>query len=555
MVGWYDPAQLVRTGLAVAASTLFGRHADYRLMEALAAPKGHLDEPPFSDGQDFWIDYVADIGDGWNSTYAVAYELAQPRLDLTDPDGVEYRTERGSVLILGGDGVYPIAGRTQYKERTVAPYEAALPTTDAPHPLVRAVPGNHDWYDSLVAFTRLFSTRSFFAGWRAKQAASYFAIKLPHGWWLLGTDVQLDSDIDQPQIEYFKDIATTKMRAGDRIILCNAEPHWIYAHIYGEADPDYNENNLAFLEDKVLGKDKKVAVFLAGDLHHYRRHEGSDGTHKITAGGGGAFLHPTHGPDVSRLAGDFTLRGEFPKRKDSQRMGWRNLLFLKRNPWFGVVPGILYTLTAWAALTDISGFGIRDFGAALCAAINATLNHPIAAYWGALVFSGFFLFTDTHSTIYRYVAGFLHGSAHLFAVFLIGWGATYLTVNGFHLDFGSTGQLLVVAPIIVAGGWIAGSIIMGLYLLVSLNVFKRHSNEAFSSLKVEDWKNFLRMKIDRAGRLTIYPIGMRRVARKWAARPPGGTGSEWIPDDPKSTRPELIETPFTANARSPASSP
>ena len=285
MVGWYDPAQLVRTGLAVAASTLFGRHADYRLMEALVALIGHpYDEPQSSADKDFWIDYVADIGDGWNSTYDVAYEVAQPHLDVTAPDGKDYRTERGSVLIFGGDEVYPVAGRAQYKERTVAPYEAALRTTEAPHPWVRAVPGNHDWYDSLVAFTRLFSTRPFFAGWQAQQAASYFAIKLPRGWWLLGTDIQLDSDIDQPQIEYFKDIATTKMLPGDRIILCNAEPHWIYAHIYGEGDPDYSENNLAFLEDKVLGKDKKVAVFLAGDLHHYRRHEGKDGTRRMPIG-------------------------------------------------------------------------------------------------------------------------------------------------------------------------------------------------------------------------------------------------------------------------------
>ena len=96
---------------------------------------------------------------------------------------------------------------------------------------------------------------------------------------------------------------------------------------------------------------------------------------------------------------------------------------------------------------------------------------------------------------------------------------------------------------------------MGLYLLVSLNVFKRHSNEAFSSLRVEDWKNFLRMKIDPHGGLTIYPIGIRRVPRKWTARPPGQTGSEWIPDDPKATRPELIEAPIRVNANNAGRSP
>ncbi|HSF30408.1 MAG TPA: hypothetical protein VLK82_08050 [Candidatus Tectomicrobia bacterium] len=36
MMGWYQPSQLVRTGIAVAISTIFGRHSDHRLVEALA---------------------------------------------------------------------------------------------------------------------------------------------------------------------------------------------------------------------------------------------------------------------------------------------------------------------------------------------------------------------------------------------------------------------------------------------------------------------------------------------------------------------------------------
>ena len=33
MVGWYDPLQLIKTGSDVAASTLFGRRADYRMLD------------------------------------------------------------------------------------------------------------------------------------------------------------------------------------------------------------------------------------------------------------------------------------------------------------------------------------------------------------------------------------------------------------------------------------------------------------------------------------------------------------------------------------------
>src|SRR5262249_57844977 len=140
---------------------------------------------------------------------------------------------------------------------------------------VFAIPGNHDWYDSLVSFTRLFGSKAKFAGCRAPQSRSYFALKLPHHWWLLGTDVQLGSDIDGPQVEYFQRVAQ-EMGPDDRIILCNAEPDWIYATAYWKYDADYNEGNLAFLEKEVLKG--KVAVFLAGDLHHYERHVNADGT-------------------------------------------------------------------------------------------------------------------------------------------------------------------------------------------------------------------------------------------------------------------------------------
>ena len=45
-------------------------------------------------------------------------------------------------------------------------------------------------------------------------------------------------------------------------------------------------------------------------------------------------------------------------------------------------------------------------------------------------------------------------------------------------------------------GWLAGSIILGVYLYVSLNRFGRHANEAFSALAIPDWKNFLPLHID-----------------------------------------------------------
>jgi hypothetical protein len=89
MVGWYDPPQLLRTGALVLVSQQFAIHADNREIQALATP----DHTPFDyaanlpQGEDLWIDYVADCGDGWNSTYAVASELAKDQLLVTLAEG------------------------------------------------------------------------------------------------------------------------------------------------------------------------------------------------------------------------------------------------------------------------------------------------------------------------------------------------------------------------------------------------------------------------------------------------------------------------------------
>jgi hypothetical protein len=100
-----------------------------------------------------WIDYVGDVGDGWNSTYAIACHLAEIGRTFTykDREGKECRadTKRGEILIFGGDEVYPTASRIGYKERLLAPYETALRKTADDHPHAFAIPGNYDWYDSL----------------------------------------------------------------------------------------------------------------------------------------------------------------------------------------------------------------------------------------------------------------------------------------------------------------------------------------------------------------------------------------------------------------------
>jgi len=555
MVAWYEPMQLLRTGISVAVSTILGRNSDQRIVEALEPDSLEYFDYSVDDTnqprREMWIDYVADAGDGFNSTYAVASAVARETLPLEDPNAISHVTQRGRVLVFGGDLVYPVASRDRYEQKLVMPYEQALPASQAPHPDVYAIPGNHDWYDSLVAFTRRFCSTRWFAGWRTQQRVSYFALRLPHDWWLLGTDVQLDSDIDAEQVAYFKAIAAM-MTDLSRIILCNAEPHWIYAAKYADLAQEYAENNLSFLEDKVLSR--KVSVFLAGDLHHYRRHSDGFEHHKIVAGGGGAFLHPTHDTDVRTLPGlkpeqPYRLGCSYPEVETSRKLTRRNFLFLATNIWFGFVAAVVYLFTCRAVPADIAKLGLRDIGEVVDRVFCAVLCEPTALLWVVLVIAGVVLFTDTHSRRFRVVGGISHALAHLVAMVLVGWGSVWLVA---HWQLPVVLHLLAIGALVFAGGWIAGSLVIGVYLFVSLNKFGRHGNEAFSALAIPDWKNFLRLHIDHDGALRIYPIGIDRVARRWRSAPTGVTGTtgpRLVPDDPAATLPRLIEPPIVIPAR------
>lgn len=56
----------------------------------------------FSKRDDFWFDFIADTGDGGNSTYAVARLLAKPSIHLRLGDS-DRSLSRGKLLLIGGD--------------------------------------------------------------------------------------------------------------------------------------------------------------------------------------------------------------------------------------------------------------------------------------------------------------------------------------------------------------------------------------------------------------------------------------------------------------------
>lgn len=64
--------------------------------------QGDLLYDHFSEKDDFWFDFMADTGDGGNSSYSVARLLAQPSIRTKNDDSV-LTLPRGDLLLIGGD--------------------------------------------------------------------------------------------------------------------------------------------------------------------------------------------------------------------------------------------------------------------------------------------------------------------------------------------------------------------------------------------------------------------------------------------------------------------
>ena len=295
MVRWLGPRGLSATAMQVLLSTIFGAYSDKReIQAALKEPS----ESDFSDHDELWFDFLADTGDGFNPTFTTATLVARDQLVLVD-GGEEVATPRGPLLVLGGDLAYPAATPTQFNQRFLGPMTLAFPESAAGDdpPTMIACAGNHDWYDGLTTFLRLFCDGRRIAGWRTEQTRSYFAIELPHRWWILGIDLAFDFFIDTPQMDFFRKLAAERIQPGDRVILVTHRPSWLFTGMGEKKLYTHGSTvNLQKFEREILQDNGiEVPLVLAGDIHHYNRYVSADGDQqRITAGAGGTFLHPTN---------------------------------------------------------------------------------------------------------------------------------------------------------------------------------------------------------------------------------------------------------------------
>jgi hypothetical protein len=587
MVNWYDAKQLASTGLKAIISLAFGNYADKR--ELQAALSANDNAVTFSDHSELWIDYVSDTGDGFNSTFSIAKLVSEQNLRLAlkedfigrkQDDNIDFYkdgviTQPGKIIVFGGDQVYPTPEMNEYENRFKIPFASANPYNDSAeendHPKMFAIPGNHDWYDGLSNFIKLFCQGRRIGDWQTMQKRSYFAIELPYNYWLFGTDVQLNSDIDQPQKEYFQNIAINRMKDGDKVILITAEPAWVY---YQMSDDNESYKRLKYFEQlyitddayHLIGKKFKLVATITGDLHHYSHYdEEKEGyiNHLITAGGGGAFLHPTHGlPDKltklndvkfsfqeSKMKNEPELQAEFPSKTDSRKLSFRNFAFPFFNKQFVLFLASLELILTWVlqgtTYNNTSGTFIKqlsenvNWNQSVKFIFVTLLHNPLFILISAVLIFGCMTFTDT-SRVKRLnlFLGLPHGIIQWLNLML--W--LCLFAKFFHTVFSDIQQIPLVISTTIASAvcsGISGAFIFGIYLWFSVYVLNVHLSEGFSSLAYQHYKNFLRIHITK-DKLTIYPVGVDKVTTNWKQ---SGEG-ENIKFEGELPKCHLIETPI-----------
>ena len=206
----------------------------------------------------------------------------------------------------------------------------------------------------------------------------------------------------------------------------------------------------------------------------------------------------------------------FPSPAQSRRRAWGNLLFPLHNPGFGATVATITFLSAWLLIgiaraikpNFIAVLANLDFGDAL---EELAVNIFFASPWPLLAALGVFAGLSGFAAAggwKRYAVGGAHALLNL-ALFLaaVVAGLQGLAAAG---DDGLPCLVALTAAMAVYGFFVP-PFIMGVYLIVSLLVFHRHRTEAFSSMRIADFKGFLRLHIDRSGTLRIYPVAIEKT--------------------------------------------
>ncbi|MBY0475357.1 MAG: hypothetical protein K2Q13_09900 [Nitrosomonas sp.] len=381
-------------------------------------------------------------------------KTAEGQVSLSQTGEFNQRLPRGEFLFVGGDTAYHVADIAALKERFQTPFNWAyedIVTTGrkVEQRPIYGIPANHDYYDALDGFNRQFCSpitpdihplvraqedlkdpQLGLHGFRREQKSSYVSLQLPFGWMLWGLDSQ-KGKMDKRQQAFFvnqfcdkftqdgslfdenkkeKVQATLRTAIPDKLIVATPEPSTVFGK-RAASDAAMTESFLrlglepSFLHDGRLSQNK-CRLDISGDVHHYERYWGNINEHgesgnyaSVVAGGGGAFLHPSHTD-----AGEIKKQRVYPVAIDSHREVTRRVL----NPWqiflggyawlFGAIVAVItyFAVTipqsTWSLFQFVPDalrpvMGGQDFLARIQMALaTPDTNTSLGLYWFDLIY-------------------------------------------------------------------------------------------------------------------------------------------------------------------------
>ena len=334
-ISWLDPRMLWVARNGVLASWLgdpTGRTRS-RWVAQRAASGAPADKVIRRDDPDrFSFLVIGDTGEGDDPQYAVV-----PGFLKTGQDS--------RFAVLASDVIYPVGSADDYDTKFFRPYQ------DYRAPIY-AIPGNHDWYEDLGGFMRVFCDdapplppeprpRPFTRAWlrsllwhrphpdaghhlaearKVRSAPEQQAVQ-PGPYWaidagpvrVIGIDTGLLGTLDAEQGAWLREVS----RGPRPKILVTGSP----LYVDGRREPCAVEGG-GTVDDIVRDPEHHYVAAIGGDIHNYQRYPVrlDDGRtlQYVVAGGGGAFMHATHTIPRVDVAGvteqDFRC---YPLRGDS----------------------------------------------------------------------------------------------------------------------------------------------------------------------------------------------------------------------------------------------
>jgi hypothetical protein len=454
-------------------------------------------------GRDLYIDFIADTGDDVAVSRATAGLLFRD-YELPDPDrpGSFLVAPRGDILLFGGDTAYPVATAQEITNRVLVPFNQVLeklPKDGRPRVLL-GIPGNHDWYDGLDGFGRMFRRRVepdddvrpsivgisplmlehyaewarefvrggkvekpkalVLAGYTPVQNASYFAVRLSDGLELLAVDRQLRTP-DSRQRHFLMERYQEHPDLATIVLL----PDPVFR--FGSA----SKSGTAMVESLRLDLGARDHFVLTGDVHHYQRIERGRLLHVI-AGGGGAFLHP------ARIAkGGLEVEAQWPKAPQCRRL-------LAGVPWKIARgrSGILPHLVLLALFAPAVAFGVRFYER-----LGFILSTPV-------------LVTLVLGLVYALIGGVRRRKSVL-PIALLYAAVTALLPVAVSFSVGRAADELGFEPTLlgIVAATLATSVVLGVYLfgsyLALLTRLGYEHTQAFTALDHPGFKHFVRLRV------------------------------------------------------------